>query len=400
MSDWLALALLVANGVAALVWLGVLVEPARAWRLQPVAEDEAPPPEPGVWPRVRVIIPAHNEETVLADALGTVLGQDYPGDWGVVLVDERSDDGTGALARRTAREHRAGRRLEVVAGSTLPGEWAGKVWGLEQGFRVARPAGPVYYLLTDADIAHDPGSLRRLVAESEAAGHVLNSRMARLHCATWAEKLMLPAFVFFFNLLYPMRRVNDPSDRMAAAAGGCVLLRASALDALGGFGSIRGEVIDDVNLARAVSTVSPRLRLAISRSEVRSLRRYASLGPIWRMVRRTAFDELGYSWTRLAATVIGMVVLFPLPIASLGLASGIGGATAAGAVDVSAWKPAAVGALALGAMLAMHRAYRPATALFDLRPVWTWTLGLAGLLYGLVTLDSARRHALGRSRSW
>src|SRR5438067_9093426 len=172
-------------------WLGVLLGTARAWDLRPIAEDEPPPPEPTFWRSVAVLVPARNEAGVLPETLPALRDQDYPGDWTLVVVDDRSTDGTGELAN--------------VAGAELPAGWVGKVWALEQAARAAGAAD--YYLLTDADIRHEPGSLRRLVSESDHEGLVLNSRMARLHCDSLSERLLIPPFLLFFNLLYPMRRV-------------------------------------------------------------------------------------------------------------------------------------------------------------------------------------------------
>ncbi|MGI9657386.1 MAG: glycosyltransferase, partial [Gaiellaceae bacterium] len=226
MPIWISLCLLAASSAAALLWLGVLVDPARAWQLRPIVEDEPEPPDPDPWPSVRVIIPARDEESIVGQALPTVLAQDYPGDWAVLLVDERSTDSTATLARALASANTNRAPLSVLSGEALPPGWVGKVWGLEQGFREARVTRPDYYLFTDADILHEPTSIRRLTAESEQAQLALNSRMARLRCDSVAERLLIPAFVFFFNLLYPMRRVNDPGSPVAACAGGCVLVRA------------------------------------------------------------------------------------------------------------------------------------------------------------------------------
>ena len=314
------LALLAAGGVSAAIWLAVLLDPARAWDLRPVGEDEPPPPEPVAWPRVAVIVPARNEAAQLPETLPALLAQEYPGVWDVVLVDDRSTDATADRARSLAAPDG---RLTVLAGNPLPDGWAGKVWALEQGCTVAlrREPPPRYLLLTDADIRHAPRSARRLVAESEALGLALNSRMARLRTVTAAERLLIPPFVFFFNLLYPMRRVNAPTRRLAAAAGGCVLVRADALERAGGLKAISGEVIDDVNLARRVKALGEPIRLATSRADVVSVREYGSLGAVWRMVRRTAFDQLRYSWLLLAATLVGLLLLFPLPPALVGLSA-------------------------------------------------------------------------------
>jgi hopene-associated glycosyltransferase HpnB len=291
------------------------------------------------------------------------------------VVDDRSTDGTAQLVQGAS----------VIRGSELPEGWVGKVWALHQG---AEQATERYLLLTDADILHSPRSLRRLVAESEAAGLALNSRMARLHCASPAERLLIPPFVWFFNLLYPMRRVNDADSPAAAAAGGCILLRRDALEAAGGFAAIRGEIIDDVHLARRIKAPGRPIRLSLSREEVRSLRDYATLGPIWRMVRRTAFTELGHSWLRLAGALASLALLFAIP--PLLAASG----AAIAAHDRRFLSASALGFLSWLLMAFVHR---PAPRFFGLSGLRSWILPVAGILYGLMTLDSALR---GGRRDW
>jgi len=385
------LASVAAGGASALAWLGVLLTPARPWDLRPIAEDEPPPPEPEAWPGAAILVPARNESTSLPQTLPALLAQDYPGPWQIILVDDRSDDGTGELARQLGE----GGLLTVVAGAELPAGWTGKVWALEQGMRTAA-AEARYLLLTDADIRHEPGSLRRLVAESEAARLALNSRMARLHCGSRPERLLIPPFLFFFNLLYPMRRVNDARSGVAAAAGGCVLVRRKALERAGGFAPIRGEIIDDVHLARRIKDLGEPIRLSLSRSDVVSLREYGDVGGVWRMVRRTAFDELRYSWALLAVTLATLTLLIPMPpLLALG-----GAALAAGALDISGAWAAGLGLAGLAAWGLMTAALRPTVRFFGLAPGWALTLPLGGTLYGAMTFDSARRHLLGRRAEW
>ncbi|MFN0153043.1 MAG: glycosyltransferase, partial [Gaiella sp.] len=354
--------------------------PFRPWDLRPRGEDAAVPRDPVAWPSVAVCVPAHDEALLLPSTLPALLRQDYPGDWSVVLVDDLSGDGTAATARMLAG---GDPRLAVVDGVARPDGWVGKTWALAQAVRAAGE--PEWLLLTDADIRHEPHSLRRLVAEAVAGGLVLDSRMALLQARTLPEKLLIPAFAFFFAGLYPMRLVNRGSRRFAAAAGGCVLVRRDALAAAGGIAAIAGQIIDDVSLARRVAQVG-RIRLATSRRDVVSLRTYDTLGAVWRMVRRTAFDQLGYSWLWLLLTMLGLSLLFVAPpvLTVWGLAGG-------------AW---AVAAAAGGAWLLQTVLYLPAVRHFALSPAWALTLAPAGVLYGLMTADSARLHLLGRDGRW
>ncbi|MBO0706347.1 MAG: glycosyltransferase, partial [Candidatus Dormibacteraeota bacterium] len=216
------LVLAVVGAASLAAWLAIGLRPSRFWDLQPVAETDPQPPAPERWPSVCVLVPAHDEALELPRTLPSLLAQDYPGEWRAVVVDDRSQDGTAEIARGLANE-----RVTVVSGEPLPEDWAGKVWALEQGAACAGDA--LYLFLTDADIWHAPNVLRLLVAQSESGGLALNSRMARLRNRSAAERLLVPPFVWFFNLLYPMRLVA--AGKRPAAAGGCVLLRASALEA-------------------------------------------------------------------------------------------------------------------------------------------------------------------------
>lgn len=369
-----------------MAWLVVLLHRAPPSRLLPDG-DAADAPAPATWPEVAIVVPARNEAEALPRTLPALLNQDYPGPWRVIVVDERSSDGTADVARAIARSASApADRLEVVPGEPLPPGWAGKPWGMQQGLRragVLDGRGPAHVLFTDADIHHAPGSLRRLVAESERDGLDLNSRMALLRCESPAERLLIPAFLFFFATLYPMARVNANASRrsVAASAGGCQLLRAEALAGMGGVEPIASRRIDDVSLARELRSRGRRLRLACSRSDVRSLRDYPRLGDVWRMVRRSAFEELRFSWPRLAACMAALALVFvvpPLAVLSGGLSALAGGA---------AWL--------LGAAC-----YLPAVRHFRQPAPLALTLPIAGILYGAMTLDSALRHALGKAEGW
>lgn len=372
-------ALAVVGAVGLISWLGVLAHPARPWDLHPDGGDESPL-EPSSWPVVSVLVPARDEAAVLPVTLPALLAQDYPGRWRVVLVDDRSTDGTGDVARSVDSE-----RLVVLEGGPLPAGWVGKVWALEQSLAQAGDA--EYLLLTDADILHAASNLRELVAESERQGLGLDSRMARLHVGSVVERLLVPPFAFFFALLYPMRWVNDPRRRLAAAAGGCVLIRRSALAAIGGFDAIRGEVIDDVNLAAAVKGLGVPIRLAVSGERVRSVRSYRTLGGFWRTVRRTAFTQLRHSWLLVGAATIALATLLAAPpaLAVLGLC-GMGG-----------WLGPSLGG---SAWLAATVAYLPTVRFYRLFPLWALTLPLAGILYGVMTVDSAIRHVRDPRAVW
>jgi hopene-associated glycosyltransferase HpnB len=353
----------------------------------------------------------------LPDTLPALLTQEYPGEFAVVVIDDRSQDGTAEAARAVARKCGVENRLTVITGAPLPPGWVGKVWALEQGAawcgfgsvhyllsepgesHAPRPT-PHYFLLTDADIRHAPNSLRRLVAESEKKQLALNSRMARLRCVSGPEHLLIPPFVFFFNLLYPMRQVNDPRHARAGAAGGCVLLQTAALERTGGFSCIKDRIIDDVSLARQIKRGNASIRLALSRTEVESRRAYDSIHTIWVMVRRTAFTELQYSWMRLFGALVGMMLMFVVP--PLWTIGGVGmcliDRTPAlwNGLPLSAY----VMASGLSAWAIMAMLYRPAVRFFRLPFLWCWTLPIAGVLYEVMTLDSAIRHATGVRIGW
>lgn len=378
-----------------LAWIGLLLHPSRPWDLQPVGEDEeARLPS---WPAVVVIVPARNEAGTLLATLPALLGQEYPGRLRVIVVDDRSTDGTADVAALVGRTCGATDRLDILRGCSLPDGWIGKPWAMEQGIRRSgmlddgsARSDEAFVLLTDADILHGPRSLRRLVAESVTRKLSLSSRMALLHCDTLPERLLIPAFAYFFAVLYPMRRVNDPDDPLAAAAGGCMLVSGEALRGLGGLACIRDRVIDDVNLARAVKSSGRRIRLARSRGDVTSLRRYDTVGAIWAMVRRCAFTELEHSWLRLGACLVVVALLFGAPPALL--------VASASRMPGAPWAIAAI--LSGLAWLVASATCLPAIRAFRLAPAWALTLPLAGLLYGGMTLDSALRYAAGRPEPW
>lgn len=359
-------------------WGALMALRGDFWRAdQRLVEGEF---QPDRWPTIAVVVPARNEADVIEEALSSITAQDYEGDIRVFLVDDRSDDDTAQLARRISG-------VTVVSGRDAPPGWTGKLWAVSQGLAAAEEAGiqAEYVWLTDADIAHHPGELASLVAGAEHAGLDLNSLMVRLRIERMWDVLLIPAFVFFFQKLYPFPWVNDPARKTAAAAGGSMLVRKSALARIGGIEAISSELIDDCALAQRIKSSGGRIRLALA-TETRSIRAYGTLGETWRMVARTAFHQLNYSVIALLGTVIGMLFLYLSPPVLVVWALVVGEL------------PAAVAAAA--AWFAMGWAYAPTIYRYGLSPWYGFTLPVAGLLYTLMTLDSARRHWQGKGGAW
>ena len=306
------LALSIACTAAAVAWAYLVAGHGGYWRtsewLPPVTR------EPDAWPDVVAVVPARNEAEMLPATLPALLGQDYPGILTVIVVDDGSSDGTGEVAARIARE--SGLPLRVIPGTPPPGpdegagRWAGKVWAMAQGLRAAGPGG--YVLFTDADIAVQAHTLRRLVAAAEGDDRDLVSQMALLRAVTGWERVVVPAFVYFFAQLYPFRRVNAPSSRTAAAAGGCMLVRHGALERSGGLAPISGALIDDVAMGRMIKRQRGRCWLGLTRQVV-SVRPYPRLASLWQMVARSAYTQLNYSPAVLAGTLFGLLFLYVLP---------------------------------------------------------------------------------------
>jgi hopene-associated glycosyltransferase HpnB len=290
------------------IWIYLLCFRGGFWRLPDrMAPIIANPPMRSVV----AVVPARDEAATIGRAVASLLAQDYGGDFRIIVVDDQSTDGTAAAARAAAAAAGGSDRLTVCPGTQVPRGWTGKLWAMQQGIEAARPLRPDYLLLTDADIIHGPSNVQELVARAEAEGRDLVSLMVRLHCGGVWEMLLIPAFVFFFFKLYPPCWVADPSRRTAAAAGGCMLIRSVALDRIGGFASIRDAVIDDCALARKVKSIG-KIWLAPA-ARAKSIREYASWRPIWDMVTRSAYAQLGYSAVMLVATVatLGLTYLAP-----------------------------------------------------------------------------------------
>ena len=337
-----------------------------------------PAPLPAQWPSVAAIVPARDEASVIGAAITSLLKQDYPGSFRVVLVDDHSSDGTAAIARAAAAAIGQAGSLSVVRSEPLPPGWSGKLWALTQGVRHCAARDDLY-LFTDADIAHHPTNLVELVAQLEASGRDLVSLMVLLRCRSLVERFLVPAFVFFFGMLYPFAWASDPRRRTAAAAGGCILLRRSAYERIGGYASIRDALIDDCALARAVKR-NGAIALAMTR-QTHSLRAYPRFRDVWAMVARTAYTQLGHSPLVLLATVLGLVLTYlapPVLIADGGLTAWLAGA---------AWAAMAV-------------AFTPMLRFYGLSALWAPLLPVMAAIYLCATLDSACRHWRGRGGEW
>jgi hopene-associated glycosyltransferase HpnB len=333
-------------------------------------------PEPPRWPSVAVVVPARNEAEILPRTVPTLLALTYPGPLQVIVVDDGSTDGTGQLVAARWPQ------VRLVSPGPVPPGWAGKLWALRAGVEAA---GEVDLLLfTDADIAHTPESLSRLVAVAEDRRLDLVSQMARLHCRTAWERLVVPAFVYFFALLYPMRWVNRPMARTAAAAGGCVLLRRDALLRAGGLAAIRGAIIDDVALAAAVKRSGGRVYLGLA-GTVTSVRPYPSLAALWHMVARSAYAQLRHNPLLLAGTTLGLAAVFLGPLVSIVV--GLGGDPWLAGIGAAAW-------------LVMAATYVPMLRYYGQPALAALLLPFTATLYLGMTVDSARRHYAGRGAAW
>jgi len=363
------------------LWLYLLAARGGFW-LASQRDDRPELAGPTAWPPVTAVIPARDEANSIARCLRSVLGQDYPGTLKVVVVDDGSQDGTGAIAREAAVKLDARDRLVVLQGRPLPPGWTGKVWALKQGvdFALAQIRKPKYLLLTDADIVYAPQALRRLVSRAENGPTVLTSVMAKLHCASFAERCLIPAFVFFFQMLYPFAWVNRRDHAPAAAAGGCMLVRSEALASAGGIDAIRDALIDDCALAKRLKTVGP-IWLGLS-TRVQSIRRYDGFGPIRKMITRSAYAELRYSPLRLIATTLAMALTF-----LAGPLLAVYGSGTAALLGLATW----------GAMVI---AFQPTLRLYGLSPFWGLALPLIALAYMIWTIESALLYARGRGGAW
>src|SRR5580700_10353127 len=370
---------LIASMVLA-IWLYLLLGRGLFWLGR--ERDDGTAAGQGPWPSVMAIIPARDEAECVGDMVASLLRQDYPGAFRVILVDDQSRDGTAQVARDAAAALGAADRLTVISGRSLPAGWTGKLWAQSQGVEAAEaaPQPPDYILFTDADIVYVPYELRKLVARARAGGTVLTSLMAKLRCESFAERMFVPAFIFFFQMLYPFAWANNPRSSIAAAAGGCMLVRREALRAAGGMASIRNALIDDCALAKRLKAHGP-IWIGLT-DGVRSVRAYPAVEDIRKMVSRTAYAQLRYSPLLLAGTILGLALTYLAPVALAFFASGL-----AQFLGLFTW-------------LLMAFAFKPTLRFYGLSRLWGLALPVIAAIYMAFTLDSAYQHARGRGGMW
>ncbi|WOO41958.1 glycosyltransferase [Rubellicoccus peritrichatus] len=371
--------ILVLSALALLAWLYLALFRGRFW------EDATLPQldEPDEWPSVIAIVPARNEAETIGETVRGILEQDYQGELKLVVIDDQSDDDTAQLAKEAADALNQQENLIVLSGKPLPEGWSGKVWAMQQGWEHTKAqAEPVSYVwFTDADILHQDKALRRLVAVATNENRGLVSTMVELRCKGFWEKALVPAFVYFFKLLYPFLWVSNDKKKIAGAAGGCMLVSGQALEKIDGPRAIQADLIDDCALGSAIKQSGFSIRLDLTRDS-HSLRGYPKLADAWNTVARTAYTQLGYSPLKLIGSVVGLAWLFFIPVASFLspdlLTALLGGIT---------W-------------LIMSLTFLPMVKFYRVNPFWLFALPFITIIYLGATIDSALRYHKGQGGQW
>ncbi|HXT26838.1 MAG TPA: glycosyltransferase [Candidatus Eisenbacteria bacterium] len=365
------------------IWLVLFLSWGKFWRVWESDADHSVVSAPQYWPRVTAVIPARNEAASIAAVIVALAKQDYPGEFSVIIVDDHSEDATAELARNAGTESGAPSRFQVITAPNLAAGWTGKLWALNSGIGVATAKNPApeFLWFTDADVAHGPDTLRRLVTRAQQDNLDLTSLMVLLESQTFAERLLIPAFLYFFLMLYPPNWIANPRGKTAGAAGGCILLHRAALDRIGGLVSIRNEIIDDCSLARVVKRSGGKIWMGLTRAS-HSLRGDSGLAEIRDMIARTAFTQLHYSALQLFGTLAGLTITFLVPVALTF------------APSPRIWLPA------LLAWCLMTASFLPTITFYHLSPLWSPLLPLSALFYSYATFLSALRHWQGRGAQW
>jgi len=364
--------------LAGAVWIYLLGARGGFW-LGRVRDTTQEVRRPAKWPAVVAVIPARNESEVIAASVQSLVRQDYPGTLSVIVVDDDSSDETAALATRAAAAI-ASRPMTVIRTTGPSPGWTGKLWALDQGIAAAEKSLPEYLLLTDADIVHAPDTLAWLVSQALAGRFVLTSLMAKLRSESIAERSHVPAFIYFFQMLFPFSWVNRSNSKTAAAAGGCMLIRADALASIGGVASIRNALIDDCSLAAKLKKIGP-IWLGLT-NRVRSIRPYDTLSDVQKMISRSAYAQLRNSPLLLVGTIVSMAITFVVPPILAVFAAGL---------------PRYLG---LATWLAMALSLIPTLRFYRLSPLWSVLLPGIALLYLYYTLNSAYKYLRRRGGQW
>jgi hopene-associated glycosyltransferase HpnB len=363
------------------IWIVLTFFRGSFWLLDPFDDDVVRHEPPSSWPRVIAVIPARNEAETIAQTIQSLTAQDYRGELRMVVVDDHSEDDTSAMARKAAKFGGSTDQVEVLSAAPLQAGWTGKLWALQQGVERGARYAPDYFWFTDADIAHAPDTLSRLVSRAETRRLDLTSLMVLLQAKSLPERLLIPPFLFFFLKLYPPKCIASSSSKVAGAAGGCVLLRSPVLARIGGIAAIRQAVIDDCALARAVKAGGGSMWMGLTRKSV-SLRSYKTFSEIRDLIARTAFTQLDYSSALLLATVVGMLLTYAVPVI-LAFHS-----------QALVWRPS------LAAWALMTISYLPTIRFYRLSPLWAPFLPVAAAFYSYATMLSAVRFWLGRGGRW
>jgi hopene-associated glycosyltransferase HpnB len=363
------------------IWIVLTFFRGAFWQLRAFDDDIVAHEKLSEWPKVVAVVPARNEAETIARTVNSLARQDYAGDFQIVVVDDHSEDATAEIARDAAREVGADQRCTILSAEALQSGWTGKLWAMQQGVKKAAELSPEFYWFTDADILHGPDTLTRLVSRTERQKLDLVSLMVLLQANSFAERLLIPPFLYFFLKLYPPKWTADSTARTAGAAGGCILLRRTALERIGGFAAMRAEVIDDCALARAVKGTGGAIWMGLTRKSV-SLRAYETFGEIGDLVARTAFTQLKYSTILLFGTLVAMLLTYIAPVI-LAFSS-----------QPAVWR------LGLAAWALMAFTYSPTVRFYGVSPLWAPVLPLAAAFYAYATWLSAVCYWLGRGGQW
>ena len=367
--------------ISLLLWVVLTFFRGDFWQVQRFNADLEPSKPPAVWPRVLAIVPARNEAATISRVVECLLKQNYTGEYRVIVVDDHSEDQTAALAQSAAVSVEAADSFDIVSSALLPSGWTGKLWAMQQGVETGANFSPDYFWFTDADITHASDTLERLIARAEKEHLDLTSLMVLLRAKSFSEQLLIPPFLYFFLKLYPPHWIASRRAKTAGAAGGCVLLKKTALARIGGVATIKSEVIDDCALARAVKNSGGSLWMGLTRNSI-SLRAYSSFSEIRDLIARTAFTQLGYSPLLLLGTLLGMLLTYLAPVL------------------FSFSSQAVLWRLGLAAWALMTITYLPTVRFYGLSPLWAATLPLAAVFYSYATWVSALRYWLGRGGQW